>query len=80
MHVRSQNGDIFPYLPHLLRLTCSYEQLMPSTAQQVNRIIKLPPNEKMPKLYQEIFRLLQYQNMLTSEKKTFGRQILIMIF
>ncbi|MBB5354797.1 hypothetical protein HNR43_000756 [Anoxybacillus mongoliensis] len=69
VHVRSQTGDIFPYLPHLLRLTCSYEQLMPSTAKQVNRIIKLPPNEKMPKLYQEIFRLLQYQNMLTFRKE-----------
>jgi argonaute-like protein implicated in RNA metabolism and viral defense len=69
VHVKSRDGHLLPYLPHLLKLTCSYEQLPPSMTKKVNRLIKLSPHEKMSKLYTETFHLLGQQQVLTFQKE-----------
>jgi hypothetical protein len=69
VHVQNSNGQTLPYLPHLLKLTCSYEQLSPSIAKVVNRSIKLSPQEKMGILFKETFHLLNYQNIITFRKE-----------
>lgn len=58
VHVKGNNGDILPYLPQLLKLSCSFNTLPPYLHYVVSKSIKLSPEKKMRPLLQEAYKLL----------------------
>ncbi|MBM7649794.1 hypothetical protein JOC78_002778 [Bacillus ectoiniformans] len=65
IHVKNREGAIFPYLPHLLKLSCSFDSLPSHLSKAASKTIKMKPHEKMTELYKEAYRLLRKLPMIT---------------
>lgn len=58
VHVKNNKGKVFPYLPHLLKLSCSFESLPNHLKKIANHTIKLSPGDKMNVLFEETIKIL----------------------
>lgn len=69
VHVESKDGKVFPYLPHLLKLRCSFDQIPNHLKNVVNKAIKLSAHEKMGNLLKAVSQLVSFIDRLTFLKK-----------
>ncbi|MFJ5718199.1 Piwi domain-containing protein [Neobacillus sp. NPDC093127] len=69
VHVESKDGKVFPYLPHLLKLRCSFDQIPNHLKNVVNKAIKLSAHEKMGNLLKAVSQLVSFIDRLTFPKK-----------
>lgn len=69
VHVESKDGKVFPYLPHLLKLRCSFDQIPNHLKNVVNKAIKLSAHEKMGNLLKAVSELVSFIDRLTFLKK-----------
>ncbi|WHY78381.1 Piwi domain-containing protein [Neobacillus sp. WH10] len=69
VHVESKDGKVFPYLPHLLKLRCSFDQIPNHLKNVVNKAIKLSAHEKMGNLLKAVGQLVSFIDRLTFPKK-----------
>lgn len=69
VHVKDQHGQIFPYLPHLLKLKCSYDSLPQHLKLLASKAIKLKPQEKIQKLLTETHKILSLIDFLEFPKR-----------
>ncbi|MGD7007309.1 Piwi domain-containing protein [Metabacillus sp. 84] len=69
VHVKNKAGAIFPYLPHLLKLSCSFDSLPTHLSKIASKAIKMKPSEKMQELFKETHEILQKLPMLNFPKE-----------
>ncbi|MDF2856762.1 MAG: hypothetical protein K0Q87_2613 [Neobacillus sp.] len=69
VHVETKQGQIFPYLPNLLKISCSLEQLPTHLKNIAIKEIKLSPHEKMTELLNETTKILSYTKYLKFSKR-----------
>jgi hypothetical protein len=69
VHVKNNEGKIFPYLPQLLKLRCSFDQIPNHLKNIANRAIKLSAHQKMSNLLNAVSHLVSSLDRLTFPKK-----------
>ncbi len=69
VHVKSKEGKVFPYLPQLLKLSCSLESLPMHLRNTASKTVKMSPKEKMTELFKETRELLLKLPMLEFPKE-----------
>jgi hypothetical protein len=69
VHVVSREGKVFPYLPQLLKLRCSFDQIPNHLRNLVNKTIKLSAHEKMSNLLNTVNHLVSSLEKINFPKK-----------
>lgn len=69
VHVETKQGDIFPYLPTLLKQSCSFEHLPGTLQKKVAKEIKLAAHDRMSKTLAETIKIINYSSYLDFSKQ-----------